>query len=284
LLTGITQGCIYAMIALGFTIIYNATNIINFAQGELVMLGAMTAIALTTLLGLPLMLAFPVSVAVVTLLGGLFYKLALSPMRRPTSIKLIIVTVGGSIFIKGVAMHVWGKEALVLKSFSGDQTIKFGEVSMAPQHFWVMAVLVISVIALNAFYTRTITGKAMRACASNPRAASLMGIDVGRMTLFTWGLSGALGAAAGIVIAPLTMMSYNMGTMMGLKGFSAAIFGGIGSTPGAIAGGVLIGVIENLGAGYISSSLKDAMAFVVMLIVLFVRPSGLMGMRRMERV
>jgi len=284
LVTGITQGSIYAMTALGFTIIYNATTIINFAQGEFVMLGAMLAITFTTVLHMPLWLAFPLSVAVITLLGGLVYGAALAPMRSPSPIKLIIVTVGCSIFLKGVAMLIWGKEALTLTSFSGDEPIKMGNVVMVPQHLWVILILLISVLGLNIFYTRTITGKAMRACASNPRAAGLMGIDVHRMTLFTWALSGALGAAAGVVIAPLTMMGYHMGTMLGLKGFCAAIFGGLGSNIGAIAGGVLIGILENLGAGYISSSLKDAFAFVIMLLVLFVRPSGLVGTKEIERV
>jgi len=284
LVSGITQGSIYAMIALGFTIIYNATTIINFAQGELVMMGAMFAVTLTMTLGLPLYISFPLAVVASTLLGALLYRLALAPMRSPSPIKLIIVTVGASIFLKGVAMLIWGKEALVLKSFSGDEPIRFGEVTMVPQHFWVIAVLTVSVLGLNAFYKKTITGKAMRACASNARAAGLMGIDVRRMTLFTWALSGMLGAAAGIVIAPLTMMSYHMGTMLGLKGFCAAILGGLGSTPGAIVGGVIIGVLENLGAGYISSSLKDAFAFFIMLSVLFVRPGGILGAKEMERV
>ncbi len=284
LVTGITQGSIYAMIALGFTIIFNATTIINFAQGEFVMLGGMLAITFVTILGLPMWLAFPMSVAAVTVVGGLFYKLALAPMRRPTQIKLIIVTIGGSIFIKGVAMLIWGKEATVLSSFTGDEPVRFGDVTMVPQHFWIIAVLVVSVVALSAFYKKTVTGKAMRACASNPRAAGLMGIDVSRMTLYTWALSGALGAAAGVVITPLTMMSYGMGTMLGLKGFCAAILGGLGSTAGSIAGGVLIGVLESLGAGYISSGLKDAFAFVIMLLVLFGKPSGILGTKEIERV
>lgn len=272
------------MVALGFTIIYNATTIINLAQGEFVMLGGMLAITLTMTLEVPLWQSFITSVALVFLIGGLLYALAIFPMRKPNPIKIIIVTIGLSIFIRGVAMLIWGTENHTLTSFSGDEPIKFGNVTMSPQHLWILLVLLVSVLILNFFYSRTITGKAMRACSSNPRAACLMGIDVRRMTFLTWAFSGALGAAAGIVITPLTMMGYHMGTMIGLKGFSAAILGGLGSNTGAIVGGILVGILENLGAGYISSSLKDAIAFMVMLLVLFLKPSGILGVGKVERV
>lgn len=279
LISGLTNGAIYALIALGFSIIYNATTIINFAQGEMVMLGALCAISLYHLYpSLPV--AFLGGVAVVTLVGLLFERLALRPVRDQSPIVLIIITVGGAVFFQGVAMMIWGKEAYPLPPFTGSEPLHFFSATILPQNLWVIGLGGLLVVLLEVFFRFTLVGKAMRACAYNRQAARLMGIPVSRMVQLSFGLAAALGAAGGILIAPLTLGIFDMGTMLGLKGFSAAILGGLGSILGGVLGGLLIGVAEALASGLISSGYRDAVAFLILLVVLFLRPQGLVGGRR----
>lgn len=276
LISGLTNGAIYALIALGFGIIYNATTIINFAQGEMVMLGAMVAISFYHLYpSLPL--AFVGGMGLVTISGLVFERLALRPVKDPSPITLIIITVGGAVFIKGVAMLIWGKDAYPFPPFTGNVPIHLGTATVLPQNLWVMGLTAALVLALEAFFRLTLAGKAMRACAFNSRAARLMGISAGRMVQLSFGLAAALGAGAGILIAPLTLGVYDMGLMLGLKGFSAAIIGGLGSLLGGVLGGLLLGVAESLATGFISSGYRDAVAFLLLLLVLFLRPQGLLG-------
>ncbi|UCE83281.1 MAG: branched-chain amino acid ABC transporter permease [Deltaproteobacteria bacterium] len=282
-ISGITNGAIYAVIALGFTIIYNATEVINFAQGEFVMLGGMAVIALDSSGNLPLALSFILAVLAVTLVGAILERFTIRPVKSSDPVTLIIITVGASIFLRGVAMMIWGKDALGLRPFSGASPIHLGGATLVPQSLWVLGVTVVVMAGLQFFYKHTITGKAMRACAFNRRAASLVGISVNRMVLVSFALSAAIGAAAGIVIVPITLCGYDVGTMLGLKGFCAAVLGGLGSSPGSILGGFLLGVLEALGAGLISSGFKDAIAFFVLLLVLFLRPSGLLGPKEIKR-
>jgi branched-chain amino acid transport system permease protein len=279
LISGLTSGAIYALIALGFGIIYNTTTIINFAQGEMVMLGAMSAISIYHLVpSLPV--AFVGGVAAVALVGLVLERLALRPVRDPSPLTLIIITVGAAVLIKGAAMLLWGKEAYPLPPFSGNLPFHLGEATILPQNLWVLGLTVVLVAALEAFFRLTLVGKAMRACSYNPRAARLVGIAAGRMVQLSFGVSAALGAGAGILIAPLTLGVYDMGTMLGLKGFSAAIIGGLGSLLGGVLGGLILGVAEALASGLISSGYRDAVAFLLLLLVLFVRPQGLVGGRR----
>ncbi len=276
LISGLTNGAIYALIALGFGIIFNATHIINFAQGEFVMLGALAAISFyQTWPSLPL--AFGGGVAAVTLVGLVFERLTLRPVKDRAPLTLIIITVGGAVLIKGLAMLVWGKEAYNLPPFSGATPLHVGPATVLPQNLWVLGVGGLLVAGLEAFFRLTLAGKAMRACAYNPIAARLVGIPAVRMVQLSFGLSAALGAAGGILIAPLTLGVYDMGTMLGLKGFSAAILGGLGSSLGGVLGGLLLGVAESLASGLISSGYRDAVAFLILLVVLFLRPQGLLG-------
>ena len=284
IISGITNGAIYAVIALGFTIIYNSTEVINFAQGEFVMLGGMAVIGLDGLGNLPLALSFVLAVLAVTVVGIALERFAIRPVKNPNPITLIIITVGASIFLRGVAMMLWGKDSLGLRPFTGEAPIHLAGATLVPQSLWVLGVTVVVMAGLQFFYKHTITGKAMRACAFNRRAASLVGVSVNRMVLVSFALSAAIGAAAGIVIVPITLCGYDVGTMLGLKGFCAAVLGGLGSSPGSILGGFLLGVLEALGAGLLSSGFKDAIAFFVLLLVLFVRPSGLLGSRELERL
>jgi branched-chain amino acid transport system permease protein len=279
LISGLTSGAIYALIALGFGIIYNTTTIINFAQGEMVMLGALCAISIYQLIpSLPV--AFVGGVLIVSMVGLLFERLALRPVRDPSPITLIIITVGAAVFLQGLAMLIWGKEAYPLPSFSGNAPLHLGTATILPQNLWVLGLTAILVLALEAFFRLTLMGKAMRATSYNPRAARLVGIPAGRMVQLSFGLAAALGAGAGILIAPLTLGVYDMGAMLGLKGFSAAIIGGLGSLLGGVLGGLLLGLVEAFTSGLISSGYRDAVAFLLLLVVLFLRPQGLLGGRR----
>lgn len=275
--TGITVGSLYAMVAIGFNIIYNVTEVINLAQGEFVMLGGLVMVFVHVTLGVPLALAFCLTVVLVTAVGILLDRLAIRPIRNPSVLTLIIVTIGASIVIKGAAMLIWGKDPFDLPAFSGRTPILFGGASIQPQYLWVIGLLIVVAIGLTFFFNKTIVGKAMNACADNPNAARLVGINVQHMVLLSFALSAAIGAVAGITMTPIALMEYDRGAMLAVKGFGAAILGGLGSFAGAICGGLILGLIESLGAGLLSSGYKDAYALIVLLAVLFLRPSGIMG-------
>lgn len=277
LITGITIGSIYAMVAIGFNIIYNVTDIINFAQGEFVMLGGMIMVLFHVNLGLPILLAFPLTIICVTCVGVMVDRFAIRPIRHPSVLTLIIATIAVSILLKGTAMFTWGKDPLDLPAFSGRTPIQLLGAVIQPQYLWVIGFLGVTVLFLTFFFEKTIAGKAMRACADNPDAASLVGINVKKMVLLSFSLSAGIGSIAGIVVTPISLMEYDRGAMLAIKGFSAVILGGLGSFPGAIAGGLTIGLIESIGAGLISSGYKDAFALIVLLMVLFFKPSGLFG-------
>jgi len=284
LVSGLSTGAIYALIGIGFAIIYNSTEIINFAQGELVMLGGMFTLFFLETLHLPLPLAILLAVLATTAAGVLFERLTIRPLKSPTPLSLIIITIGGSILIRGIAMLIWGKDTHALPAFSGSEPIAVGAATILPQHLWIFALTVVAIVLNKLFFQYTITGKAMRACAVNRRAAGLVGIDVKRMVLFSFAISGSLGSLAGIIVAPLTMTSYDVGIMLGLKGFCAAIIGGLSGGLGTVLGGLLLGILESLGAGLISSGYKDAIAFIILLLILFIRPQGLFGRAQSERV
>ena len=283
LLSGLTVGAIYALVALGFAIIYNASHVINFAQGEFVMIGGRAAAGFVES-GLPLPLAVPAAIAAATVVGLLLAKLAVEPARGASVVTLIIITIGASILLRGLASLVWDKKIHPLPAFSGEAPIAFAGATLLPQTLWVLGATLVTVGLLWWFFNRTLTGKAMLAVSHNRLAAQLMGISVRRVLLAAFGLSAALGALAGILIAPISFTSWDVGVMLGLKGFAAAILGGLGSGPGAIAGGLALGLIESLGAGYLSSAYKDVFAFVIILAALVFLPNGLAGRRAAERV
>jgi branched-chain amino acid transport system permease protein len=284
LLTGLTVGAIYALVALGFAIIYNASHVINFAQGEFVMIGGMAAAGFVEA-GLPLPLAALFAVAGAMLVGLALEKLAVEPARGAPVVTLIIITIGASILLRGLATLVWDKKIHSVPAFSGEAPLRLGGATLLPQTLWVLGASVLTVALLWWFFNRTLTGKAILAVSHNRLAAQLMGISVRRVLLVSFGLSAALGALAGVLIAPISFTSWDVGVMLGLKGFAAAILGGMGSGPGAIIGGLALGLIESLGAGYLSSAYKDVFAFVIILAALIFLPDGLAGRRRAtERV
>jgi branched-chain amino acid transport system permease protein len=283
-ITGITIGSIYAMVAIGFNIIYNVTEAINFAQGEFVMLGGLVMVFSTVTLNIPVVFSLPLTIMVVTVIGVLLDRLAIRPIREPSVLSMIIATIGAAFFIKGTAMFIWGKNPFDLPPFTGRNPITFLGAVVLPQSLWVVGFLVAIVIILTLFFDRTIIGKALRACAVNPNASSLAGINVKYMILISFALSAAIGALGGIVITPISLMEYDRGAMLAVKGFAACVLGGMGSFPGAIIGGLIIGLIESLGAGLISSGYKDAFALLVLLFVLFLKPSGLLGSVEISKI
>ena len=281
--SGLTAGAIYALVALGFTIVYNASGAINFAQGEFVMVGGMSAVSLLAL-GLPLPVALLLAIAAAVVVALVIEKLAIEPARQAGTVTLIIITIGASLFLRGLAQLVWDKRIHALPPFSGEQPIALWGATLLPQSLWVLGVTALAVLVLSWFFGRTLFGKAMLATSYNPLAARLMGIQTRTVLLVSFGLAALLGALGGVLTAPITFTSYDSGVMLGLKGFSAAMLGGLGSFPGAVLGGLLLGLLEGLGAGFVSSAYKDAIAFLVILLVLFVLPGGLLGARRIERV
>jgi len=280
--TGITIGSIYAMVAIGFNIIYNATDVLNFAQGEFVMIGGMAMIMFHNTLGINMALSFFLSVGLVILVGILFERLTISPLKSPSLVTMILITIAVSIILKGLSMVSWGKDSHPLEPFTHAEPIRVGGAVIVPQILWVIGVTAVVVLLLTYFFKFTMAGKALRACAINRNAASCMGINVKMMITLSFAMSAAIGAIAGTIITPITLMEYDRGAMLGIKGFSVAIVGGVGNSFGAVVAGLGIGIIESFTAGFISSGYKDAFAFLIMLLVLFVRPAGLLGKYEVE--
>jgi branched-chain amino acid transport system permease protein len=283
LLSGITVGAVYALVALGFTIIYNASDVVNFAQGEFVMLGGMITV-FASAAGLPLPLAALIAIIATAGVGVALNKLAIEPARGAPVVSLIIITIGASIFIRGAAQLVFDKQIHRFPAFSGDQPIAIGGATILPQSLWVIAGALAVFFCLWLFFTRTLIGRAVLATANNRVAAQLVGINTNYVMTLSFAMSAAIGALAGVLVTPITLTSYDVGLALALKGFAAAMLGGMGNPKGALVGGLLLGILEAMTAGYVSSQYKDAAAFVVILAVLFAMPQGLFGRKSTDRV
>ena len=279
LFSGITSGGIYAIIAIGFNIIYNTTGIINFAQGEFAMLGGMTAITFCQFMPLPA--AIVCAVAVTAVVGGLLEFVFIRRLKNPTVIQMIIVTIGLSILIREAALHLWDEKVHSLPYFTGNEisSIRLFGACISPQVLWVLGTCTAIVIALGLFFTHTLAGRSMRACAANRTAASLCGINVHNMVTLSFVISAAIGALAGCVVSPLTQTHYESGTPLALKGFTVAILGGLGNSSGAVAAGLLLGIIEALCVSVMPMAFKDVIVIAILLLALSFRPAGLFGNR-----
>jgi branched-chain amino acid transport system permease protein len=282
-LSGVTVGAVYALIALGFTLIYNASHVANFAQGDFAMIGAMSAVYLGAT-GMPVVAAAIVATAVAAATGFLLYRLAVDQARGSPVLGLIVLTIGAGVFIKGVAQLVFDKRFHSLPAWFGDRPIQILGATILPQSLVVLAGGAVIVIGLAFFTSRMLLGKGMLAASQNSLAAYLVGMNVRSIVTLAFVISAAIGGLAGILAAPITLTSYDAGTLLSLKGFAAAMLGGMGSPVGAVVGGLLLGIVEAFASGLISSAYKDSFAFVVILAVLFVRPQGLMGALSRERV
>jgi len=277
LVAGITYGTIYAIVAIGFNIIYNTTGIINFAQGEFVMLGGMIGVTLHTFVPVPVAIAG--AVIATMLAGALIEMLFIRWLRRPSVLRLIIITIGLSIAIRELALLLWGEGVRALPYFTGTAVTSFsvGDVHISPQVLWVLGISAVMVAALNFFFSRTLLGRQMRACACNREAAQLCGISAKNMVTLSFVLSAGIGALAGCVISPITYVQYDSGTSLALKGFTVAILGGLGNSMAAIAAGLLLGTLESFSIWVMPAAYKDVIAISILLLILFVRPSGLFG-------
>ena len=283
LFSGVTVGAVYALVALGFTIIYNASDVVNFAQGEFVMLGGMIT-WFAHAAGLPLPLAALIAIGVTACLGVAMNKLMIEPARGAPVVSLIIITIGASIFIQGAAQLIFDKQIHTFPAFSGDAPFRIGGATILPQSLWVTGGVLVVFVALWLFFTRTMLGRAVLATSNNRLAAQLVGINTGFVMTLSFALSAAIGALAGVLATPITLTAYSVGIGFALKGFAGAMLGGMGNPKGALVGGFAIGLIEALTAGYLSSQYKDAAAFVVILAVLFFLPQGLFGRKSTDRV
>lgn len=283
ILSGLTSGGIYALIAVGFVVIYNVSGVVNFAQGEFVMLGALITISLVNN-NIPLIPAIISAVLITMIIGMLLQWLAIRPVKSNSVVTLIIITLGASILMKGAALLIWGTVPYTLPAFTKGVPLKIGGATLNLQSLWVIGVTLLVSVLLFFFFEKTFLGKAVRACMINKIGARLEGISPQKMSLVCFGLSAGIGAVAGIVVSPITLATFDMGSMLGLKGFIAAVLAGLTSIPGAIAGGLVLGIIESLGAGLISSGFKDGIAFIILLAVLIFKPEGIFGPSETKRV
>jgi branched-chain amino acid transport system permease protein len=283
LLTGLTIGSIYALVAIGFVIIYNITGILNFAQGEFAMIGAMLCAALLAA-HLSLGVSAAAAIATACVLGALMERLAIEPAFGSHPLTLIIITFGVSMAFRGLALMLWGADPYALPEFTpGDPLVVLGGV-LGRQAMWAVGLSVVAVIALFMFFARTLPGAALRACADNAFASRLMGISPRRTALFAFTLAAGLGALGGVVIAPITGATYDMGLGLGLKGFVAAVIGGLTNAPAAVLGGYLVGMIESLVTGYLLPGYSGAITFALLLVVLFLQREGLLHGAQRRRI
>ena len=276
LVAGIGTGSIYALIALGFNVVFKSTGAMNFAQGEWVVMGGMISallFAATSNIGLACVLA----VLIVTVVGILSERLVIWPLRRPSTLLITLVSIGLAIFTRSMVMLLLGKRPVGYPGFSQVSTLVLGGVSVQTQTLWIIGLTIAFLIVMHLFFERSILGKALRAAAADRDAAAIVGVRVETTVMLSFAIAAFAGALAGAIITPLTLSSYDQGAMFGFKGFSAAMLGGVGSLPGAIVGGLALGLLEAFGSFYISSDFKDAIAFAVLLMILFARPYGLLG-------
>lgn len=283
-LAGLNNGAIYALVALGFTIVYASTGVINFAQGEFVMLGGMLTVWAQSTLGLPLWVAVVVGILGTALIGVLFELLAIRPRADGDPLMLVIITVGGSLLISSLARHAFGPNEKSLPPFTAGPPIHLLGATLARQSLWVFGLTALAVTLLTMLYSKTRLGRAMRACSIDRAAARLVGIDPKRLVTVSFALAAALGGLAGASTTPLTQTAFNVGSSFGIKGFAAAILGGLGNPIGAVVGGLVLGLLESLSIAFLSSTYKDAISLVVLLAVLFVRPQGILGRGGREKV
>lgn len=282
LLAGTSVGAIYALVAMGFVAIYTVSNVINLAQGEFAALAGLVAISAVGS-GLPLPTAIVLAVATVVIVAAVMQRLTIAPVKRMTTLLSIILTLGVSTTLKAAMLLIWGPEGRGLTPFPG-QDFTLAGVSVRAQYLWILGVTAAAALGVTWFYERTLTGKALLACAEQPTAARLVGISITRASLLSFVIAGLLGAAAGVLASPVYFSAWNSGLALGLKGFVAATLGGLASIRGAILGGLLLGVLESMVAGYVDSGLRDAVAFIVLIVVLVVRPGGFLGQRTVARV
>jgi branched-chain amino acid transport system permease protein len=273
------MGCIYAMVGFGFALVFNSSQIMNFAQGEFLMLGAMMHYTGTVLLKLPFIASLVISLASISLVAILIEATVINPMRKKGAsiVMMVCAFIAFSVIFKSLAEILWGKYPLVIQGFFSKEIFNFAGVNIQSQSVTVITAAVISMVILWYFLSKTMYGMALVASALNPKMAYLCGVNVRKMIITSFILSGASSALAGVVVGPMSFVSSFLGFDLGIKGFCAAAIGGMGSPVGAVLGGLLLGVMEALLGVYVSTAYSTIMAFIILLIVLYVRPQGILG-------
>jgi branched-chain amino acid transport system permease protein len=284
-IAGVAIGCIYALIALGFVLIYKATEVVNFAQGDVMMLGGFVAFTFAVIWNFPFWLAVIFAIAVLALVGALFNRLLLVPIIGQPTFAAVMVTLAAGYVMRGIASMVpgWGTDTYALKAPYSDGTLKLGDLVVSTDHIAIIVLTAVLCACLYLFFKYTRVGIAMQATSQNQLAANYMGIPVRKINTLIWGISAGVAAFAAILLAPITFVHTNMG-FIGLKAFPAAVVGGFGSIPGAIVGGLIIGLVESYAGFYLPEGFKDVAAYVVVLLVLMIRPSGIFAEMRRKKV
>ena len=282
LIAGIIVGAVYGLVALGYVTIYRCSGVVNFAQGEFAMLGALITMYLLKTTNLSYLVAALVAIVITTLIGLIMYQLVISRLNSGLIISQIMATLGVSMFIQGVVLVAWGGYPQALPPFTSSKPFNLGSVSIAPQGLWVVIMAAIVLVGLYVLNNWTFFGKKMTATATDPLAASLVGISRGSMIRWAFTISAAIGATAGLFLAAMVPMNFASGTAFGLKGFVAAVLGGWGKSTGAVVGGLVLGIIETFGTTFLPTGLKDAVAFLVLILILHFRPSGILGSSLVE--
>lgn len=275
--SGIVTGAIYALVGLGYVTIYRTSRVVNFAQGSFVMLGALLTYSLLSERGFPFWLAGIVSVAAVVGIAVAMYFLVIAPIIKVSLVSMILVTIGVSLLLENLALVKWGGYGVGIPAFPGDRTLHVGKLTVQVQNLWVIGVALLLFLGLWLLANRTRVGKQMTATASDPLSAGLSGISTTRMVVLAFAISAAIGAIGGICVGSISPTSYATGGVLGLAGFIAAIVGGWGSSSGAIVGGLTVGLAESLATGFLPGGYRSAVAYVLLIVILYFRPSGILG-------
>lgn len=287
LISGMGLGSVYAIIALGYTMVYGIAKMLNFAHGDVIMIGAYTAFYCLTMFKLSTFTSIIISVVVCTILGIIIEKFAYKPLRKASSLSVLITAIGISYFLQNLAQILFGTDPKVFPELMRNSTFSLfkGQLTLSYKTLLTIIACILIMIFLTIFVNKTKTGKAMRACSQDKEAAQLMGINVDNTISITFAIGSGLAAIAAVLLC-ITYSTFTptLGSMPGIKAFTAAVFGGIGSIPGAFVGGLLLGIIETLTKAYLSTQLSDAIVFMVLIIVLLIKPSGLLGKRIHEKV
>ena len=284
ILSGLAQGSIYALVALGMTVVFRATGIVNFAHGEFFMLGAFAVYVLVQIAGLPFAAAAPIAIVLLFFTGKLVERLLVRSIALSPHIILAMMTVAVSYLFRGLTRVLWGREVLPMPPVFSMPPLQFGDLIVTPQDLIIGGITLLLVAAFFVFFHHTKYGRIAQAASAAPRGATLVGINVDRFSGNMWGVAAALGAVAGILVAPITLLYPDMGAQVLIRAFAAMTLGGFGNLGGAVLGGLLMGVLEQLAGGYVSSALIDIFAYIVIIAVLLVRPQGLLGRAELQRV
>jgi len=286
LATGITTGALYALVALGIVVVYKATEVVNLAHGELFMIGGFLAYTLHVMVKLPYVPSLLFAVGGSFLIGILTDRIAFRPLMKEGLVSVLLATIGISFILKGLARILWGGKGdyLAFPPLVSPEPIRVGNVMIMSQQLVVLLGALVVMLAFGVFFKATRAGKLMQATASNPRAARLVGIHVSRVYMYTFGVGAAVAGASAVLMAPLTLLYPDIGFALFIKGFASAVLGGLTSVPGAIVGGLLVGILEQLAAGFIGTAIQDVSAFVVIMLVLIVLPTGLLGARGIRKI